>query len=106
MEVWKRSYTVEVSWVVLSRLFASSTIKDSYTMEAWRSSYIVGVWKRFLHCGSVEGCTHLVVCIKYHKIFLCRGSMYSFYIVEVWQRFLHRGSVEGCIKLVVVHQVP
>ena len=47
------------------KLVASSTIKDS--MEAWSSSYIVEVWKRFLRSGSAKGCTELVGCIVYHK---------------------------------------
>ena len=91
MEVWK----VVPSWLAIS-----STIKDSYTMETWRSSYTVEVWKvvpswlvassiikgflchgsmmKFLHRGSVEGCTELVGCIEYHKGFLCRGRVERF----------------------------
>ena len=49
------------------KLVASSTIKDSYAMQAWSSSYTVEVWKGFLRSGSTKGCTELVGCIVYHK---------------------------------------
>ena len=37
MEAWRSSYIVEVWKVVLSWLVASSTIKDSYVVEVYRS---------------------------------------------------------------------
>ena len=49
------------------KLVASSTINDSYAMEAWSNSYTVEVWKGFLRRGSTKGCTELVGCIEYHK---------------------------------------
>ena len=54
----KGSYAVEVRRVVLSWLATMSIIKDSYALEA----------EKFQHRVSVEGCTELVVCIKYHKM--------------------------------------
>ena len=54
----KDSYAVEVRRVVLSWLAALSTIKDSFALEA----------EKFLHRGSVEGCTELVGRIMYHKM--------------------------------------
>ena len=50
--------------------------RGSYTVEVWKRSYTVEARRVVL---SVLGC------IKYHKRFLCHGSM---------ERFLHRGSVE------------
>ena len=56
------------------KLVASSTIKDSYAMEAWSNFYTVEVWKGFQRCGSAKDCIELVGCIEYHKRFLCPGS--------------------------------
>ena len=64
---------MEVQSVVPSRLASLSTIKDSYVVDAWSSSYTTKVWKWFGRQGSAEGCIELVGYIDYHK-----GS----YIVE------------------------
>ena len=52
MEVWKRSYTMEVWKVVLSRLLS---------IKYHKRFLCHGSVKKFLHCGSVEGYTELVV---------------------------------------------
>ena len=71
--------------------------RGSYTVEVWKRSYTVEARRVLL---SVLGC------IKYHKRFLCHGSM---------ERFLHRGSMEkilncrsedGCTGRVRVRHVP
>ena len=36
----------------------------------------------------------MLLCIEYHKRFLCRRSV---------EKFLHRETEEGCIEPVVVH---
>ena len=89
MEVWKGflrcgsvkdctkgSYAMEVQSVVPSRLASLSTIKDSYVVDAWSSSYTTKVWKCFWRCGNAEGCFKLVFYIEYRK-----GS----YAVEAWR---------------------
>ena len=67
---------MEVQRVVPSWLASLSTIKDSYAVDAWSSSYTMKVWKGFLRHGSAKGCTELVGYIEYHK-----GS----YVVEAWK---------------------
>ena len=57
MEVWKGFLRHGSAKGCTKLVAASSTIKDSYALEA----------EKFLHCGSVEGCTELVGRIKYHK---------------------------------------
>ena len=56
-----------VQRVVPSWLASLSTIKDSYAVDAWCSSYTTKVWKWFLRHGSAEGCIKLVGYIEYHK---------------------------------------
>ena len=45
IEYHKRSYTMEAQGVVLSRLGATRTIKDSYAVEVRRISNTMVVWK-------------------------------------------------------------
>ena len=71
------------------KLVASSTIKDSYTMEARNSSYTVEVWKGFLRRGSAKGCTELVGCNVYHK---------RSYTMEAWRVVLSRLAAIRTIK--------
>ena len=42
-----------------------------------------GNMEKFLHRGSVEGCTKPLLGIKHHKRFLRHGSMEKSYTVEV-----------------------
>ena len=67
VEYHKGSYAMEVQSVVPSRLASLSTIKDSYVVDAWSSSYTTKVWKCFWRCGNAEGCFKLVVYIEYRK---------------------------------------
>ena len=67
----------------------SSTIKDSYAMEAWSNFYTVEVWKGFLRCGSVVVLSWLAAL----------STIKDSYALEV-EKFLHRGSLEGSTELV------
>ena len=58
---------MEVQRVVPSWLALFSTLKDSYAVLAWSSSYTTKVWNWFLCHGSAEGRIKLVGYIVYHK---------------------------------------
>ena len=81
----KGSYTVEAWTIMLIRCWVSSTIIDSCAMEAWKSSYTMGVWK-----GSyiVEAWTIVLICCWVSSTIIDSYTMVAWrssYIVEVWR---------------------
>ena len=113
IEYHKRSYTMVDRGVGLSWMVAKRTIKDSYAMEVWRSSYRVEVWKVvsswLATLSTIKGSNAMEVqrvvpswlaSFSTIKDFYAVLAWSSSYTTKVWKWFLRHGSVEGHIELV------